>query len=189
MYLPFADKIIDMSPTDFEKYCLQLLGSQCKGLVNCKIQHNKIIVTDDGRYQIDGYVEFEVMGVKYKTLVECKHYKNPIKREQVANLFDKLRAIGAQKGILISTSNFQLGAIQYATTHGIALIQLTESGHRYETRSAHEAIIVNSAGNVPSNFGIPYVGVLLQSGETGGITCAYLTILNDKLGEFLIDGK
>jgi len=37
------------------------------------------------------------MGAKYLTLVECKMYKSPISREKVQVLFDKLRAIGAQK--------------------------------------------------------------------------------------------
>ena len=54
------------------------------------------------------------MGVRYVTLVECKHYRSPITREKVQILYDKIRAIGANKGVLISTSNFQIGAIKYA---------------------------------------------------------------------------
>ena len=46
------------------------------------------------------------MGVKYKTLIGCKHYKRPISRNKVQLLFDKIRATGTHKGILISTSNF-----------------------------------------------------------------------------------
>ena len=78
MYIPTEDKVLEMTPTDFEKYSLQVLNTQCHGLKNYIIQHNKIIVTSDGKYQIDGYIEFEVMGVKYKTLIECKHYKRRI---------------------------------------------------------------------------------------------------------------
>ena len=57
------------------------------------------------------------MGVLYKTIVECKHYKYPISREIVQKVYDNLRAIGAQKGIVVSTSNFQSGAIDYAKAH------------------------------------------------------------------------
>ena len=168
-----------------EKYSLQVLNTQCHGLKNYIIQHNKIIVTSDGKYQIDGYIEFEVMGVKYKTLIECKHYKRRIEREIVQTLYDKLRATGTQKGILISTSNFQTGSIQYATEHGIALIQLTESGNHCVTRSLN--MITNRAGITPSNFGSPYVGVLLRSKKQGLITCSYLTFLRDGLKPFLLD--
>lgn len=38
---------------------------------NVKIIHNKVIEAYDGNYQLDGYIEFEVMGVLYKTIVEC----------------------------------------------------------------------------------------------------------------------
>ena len=100
-------------------------------------------------------------------------------------MYDKLRATGTQKGILISTSNFQTGSIQYATEHGIALIQLTESGNHCVTRSLN--MITNRAGITPSNFGSPYVGVLLRSKKQGLITCSYLTFLRDGLKPFLLD--
>lgn len=90
MFIPTFDVIIDMSPTDFEKYSLQVLQQQIQGLSNCRFEHNKVIEVSDGNYQIDGYVEFSVMGVIYKTLVECKHYKSSIEREKVQVLYDKL---------------------------------------------------------------------------------------------------
>lgn len=70
----------------------------------CYFPTNRIIVTDDGNYQIDGYVEFEIMGLKFKSIVECKHYRTSISREKVQVLFDKVRATGAHKGILVSSS-------------------------------------------------------------------------------------
>ena len=108
---------------------------------NCTFQHNKIIAGDDGDYQIDGFIEFCAMGVIYKTLVECKHYKSNISREKVQILYDKVRATGAQKGILVSISNFQSGAIDYATKHGIALIQIIESGEQYCTRAQPGTVV------------------------------------------------
>ena len=146
MYIPTEDKVLEMTPTDFEKYSLQVLNTQCHGL---------------------------------------KNYKRRIEREIVQTLYDKLRATGTQKGILISTSNFQTGSIQYATEHGIALIQLTESGNHCVTRSLN--MITNRAGITPSNFGSPYVGVLLRSKKQGLITCSYLTFLRDGLKPFLLD--
>lgn len=40
------------------------------------------------------------MGIRYVTLVECKHYKSAITREKVQVLYDKIRVVGANKGII-----------------------------------------------------------------------------------------
>ena len=92
MFIPTRDTVLDMEPSDFEKYSLQILKEQTEGLKNVKIIHNKIIEAYDGNYQLDGYIEFEAMGVLYKTIVECKHYKYPISREIVQKVYDNLRA-------------------------------------------------------------------------------------------------
>lgn len=183
MFIPTYNVILDMSPTDFEKYSLQVLQQQIQGLSNCRFEHNKVIEVSDGNYQIDGYIEFRAMGVLYKTLVECKHYKSSIEREKVQVLYDKLRACGAQKGILVSSSNFQSGAITYATQHGIALIQLTEAGSQYETRSMFNTVVAHP--HIPHMAGFPYVGVRLTSPKEGITQCSYLSRTNMTLKEFL----
>lgn len=185
MFIPIKDTTLEMTPKDFEKYTLQILESKIQGLENVKFIHNKIVEAYDGNYQLDGYIEFEVMGVLYKTIVECKHYKYPISREIIQKVYDNLRAIGAHKGIVVSTSNFQSGAITYAKNHGIALIQLTETGDIYATRD-YDNIIVNHP-YVPYNGGCPYIGVMIGSGTAGkGITCSYLSAYSDKLKDFLM---
>lgn len=185
MFIPTREAVMDMSPTDFEKYCVQLLREQSAGLENCIFQHNKIISADDGNYQIDGFIEFSVMGITYKTLVECKHYKNSISREKVQVLYDKVRAIGAQKGILMSISNFQSGAIDYATKHGIALIQIIESGEQYCARAKLGTIVATP--HVPHNYGCSYIGVM-QYGKVGMTHCSYLSLGNMGLQKFLLNG-
>jgi len=72
-------------------------------------------------------------------LIECKYHKNPIKREVVQVLLDKLRATGAQKGIVFSTVKFQKGAIEFAQAHGIALVMVANGKTMYVTRSANQA--------------------------------------------------
>ena len=39
---------------------------------------------------------------------------------------DKIRSLGAHKGIIISTCGFQSGAYEYAKKHGIALLQIVD---------------------------------------------------------------
>ena len=113
-----------MTPTEFEIYCLNLLKDIAKGYNNCSVSHNKLVIVNDGEYQIDGLINFEMFGVNYKTIVECKKYNSKIKRSQIQIFHDTLRNIGAHKGIFISTSSFQSGAMEYAKIHGIALLQI-----------------------------------------------------------------
>ncbi|HBF0843071.1 restriction endonuclease [Clostridioides difficile] len=183
MFIPVVDAHMELTPEEFEKYSLDILAEQTKNLENLKIEHNKWIQVSDGNYQIDGYIEFEVMGVKYKTIVECKHYKTSISREKVQVLCGKIQSLGAQKGILISTSNFQSGAIEYAKIHGIALIQLTDADINFATRVRMNVIMQH--GRTPYNYGKPYAGVLISKGDLGGITCSYLSRVNDSLEDFL----
>lgn len=183
MFIPVRESYLELTPEEFEKYSLDVLYEQTKGLENLKIEHNKILEVYDGNYQIDGYIEFTVMGIKYKTLVECKHYRSPITREKVQILYEKIQSIGAQKGILISTSNFQSGAIQYASVHGVALIQLTEADMCYETRGRLNVVV--QYGILPRNCGKKYVGVLLRQGDYAGIACSYLSRTNQTLKVFL----
>jgi Restriction endonuclease len=61
-------------------------------------------------------------GAIYRTLIECKRYSNPIEREIVMILLQKLQSTGSQKGMIFSTSPFQSGAIEFAKIHGIALV-------------------------------------------------------------------
>ena len=176
MFMPTQDSYYEMSAIDFEKYSLDILRQQTRGLENLSITHNVVIEKGDGNYQIDGVIKFSVIGVNYITLVECKHYKGAISREKVQVLYDKIRAI------LIATSNFQSGAIKYASEHGIALVQITEADTRFETRGRFG--IVQARVNL-YNEGLPYIGVMQESKDIG-ITCKYLRAYSTQLKDFLL---
>lgn len=124
-------KPYDLSPTEFEEYCENIFKGygEKDHLRNFEIKHDVEITTHDGIYQIDLYAVYTALGeTEFKILCECKKYKSKIKRDVVVALHGKVQSIGAQKGILISTSAFQKGAVQYAKEHGIELIQMTERG-------------------------------------------------------------
>ncbi len=185
MFIPMRDHFFEMTPAEFEERSLEILKQQFNGLEKLEFKHNEIIKTDDGSYQIDGVVRFEAMGVQFTTLVECKHYKNPISREKIQVLYDKIRAVGAHKGIFISTSNFQSGALEYARKHGIALIQITEASTRFEMRDRFNVI---QAHPFEYNDGLPYIGIMLeQQSNSGGISCHHLRRSNRHLQDFLIN--
>lgn len=123
---PYREFVASISPTEFEVFCLEILNSyaEFEHLSDFSIQHNAHIPTDDGTYQIDVYASFTAMGVEFKVITECKRYSTPVSREKVAVLNDKIKSLGAHKGILISTCGFQSGAYEYAKKHGIALLQI-----------------------------------------------------------------
>ena len=135
--IPLEGNCANMSPTEFEQYTLFFLDKLFKerGIERYAIRHDVIKKGVDGNYQIDASVEFYVMGVKMLVLVECKHYKNPVEREQIQVLHDKIDSIGAHKGIFVTTSSYQSGAIQYAKKHGIALLAVVEGKLNYYVRS------------------------------------------------------
>lgn len=130
--------ICDLTSKEFEKYCCDFLSgyAEKEKMQDFKITHDTRIKAYDGKYQIDVYAEFTAMGVQFKILCECKKYKYRVKRDKVESLHSRLKSIGAHKGILISTSDFQSGAIEYAKAHGIALIKAEDYHFEYLSHSS-----------------------------------------------------
>ncbi len=172
-----------MTPTEFEQYVINGLKDQFEknGVSDYSFEHNVVLNASDGSYQIDGLIKFSLLGVSYTTLVECKHYKDPIKREQIQILFDKIRAVGAQKGIFVTTSYFQTGAIKYASEHGIALISVIDGKLTYQARS--EDWMINPT--IPPWIEVkPYkMALQTQTGENS-ISISYIDN-SDGLFEFI----
>ncbi|MFS0727657.1 restriction endonuclease [Paenibacillus sp. 1P07SE] len=123
---PYREFVASISALEFEKYCVEILNAyaEAEALKDFKILHNQKVRTNDGEYQIDIVAEFVALSVDFKVIVECKRYTRPLEREKIVVLADKVRSLGAHKGILISTSGFQSGATEYAKKHGIALLQI-----------------------------------------------------------------
>ena len=134
---PYREFVANISPTEFEKLCLDILKgyAEVESLSDFSIQHDVHIPADDGTYQIDVYAQFIAMGVEFKVIAECKRYSSPVSREKVAVLADKIRSLGAHKGIMISTCGFQSGAYEYAKKHGIALLQIIDKNVMHITNA------------------------------------------------------
>ncbi|SEA49274.1 restriction system protein [Desulfuromusa kysingii] len=164
MIPPWDANVTKMNPTEFELWVKSLLESSGEQLKDLQFLHDEKIENRDGTFQIDVTARFKAFGGDYLLLIECKHHKNPIKREIVQALRDKVSVLGAQKGMIFATVGFQKGAIQYARQHGIALVRVADGKTSYETRSAdghHEP---------PSWVEIPkYIGWLTQEKEDGAI--------------------
>jgi restriction system protein len=130
------DQPIYPSPEAFEKAVKSILDAAGAGLVSYSSSHLESVAGSDGQYEIDVTARFEALGASFLVLVECKHHKRKVERQDVQALYAKVQSTGAQKGMLFSSAGFQSGAIEYADIHGIALIQLADGNTSWFTRSA-----------------------------------------------------
>lgn len=156
------DYVLSLTPTEFEKYCCEILKgyAEKEQLKDFSITHNEKIKTHDGTYQIDVYAEFTALNSKFKVLCECKQYTSSVSREKVAVLHDKIESIGAHKGILLATSDFQSGAIQYAKAHGIALITVEDHTLKIHSFSNESGILDE---NDPFAYGVLHMPPVVAS--------------------------
>lgn len=82
-------------------------------------------------HQIDVFWEFEIGGVRYLTIVQCKDWNSSVKQEQVFALKTVLDDLPKQpRGIIVTKKGFQKGAKEFAKHHGIELFELTEEGRQ-----------------------------------------------------------
>ena len=124
------------TPAEFEVAVEEIIRRTGVGLTDFTVTRSEDLQGTDGCYEIDVTARFTAFGgASFVMLVECKRYEDPIKREKVQVLRDKLQSIGAHKGMMVSTSTFQSGAIEYAEKHGIALVQMLSGGFNYLARN------------------------------------------------------
>ncbi|MGB4442778.1 MAG: restriction endonuclease [Coriobacteriia bacterium] len=127
---------LKVSPDGFERIVVAELRQLGKALKSFQVEHQAVLATPEGEFTMDAMATFEALGSDFLVLVECKHHKNPIKRELVQVLSDKLTSSHAQKAMLFSTAPFQSGALELAAARRIALIHVTEGGPVWETKGA-----------------------------------------------------
>ena len=128
--------VADITPAEFERFVVELLGSVAPLVDDLETRLHDKVEGVDGVYDFDATVRFRFGGMSFLTVVEAKRYTGPIKRALVQILHAKLQSVGAQKAVMIATAPYQSGALNYAKTHGIALVTVTEGRFTYEARSA-----------------------------------------------------
>lgn len=129
------DENIKLTPKQYELEVKRILDATGYPLAGYTSKHLDSIDGTDGDYIFDVTVRFSALGADFLVLVECKHEARKVERQAIQVLHSKMQSVGAQKGMLFSVSGFQAGAIQYADTHGIALVQLANSKTAWMTKS------------------------------------------------------
>lgn len=124
----------DLSPDQFEIEVKNIIEQSGLGLNDFRVQRLEHLKGSDGSYEIDVTARFTALGAEFLVLIECKHHRNRIKRDNVQILYDRLRAVGAHKGMIFATVGFQRSAVEYAQAHGIALVQIAPEKTAFITR-------------------------------------------------------
>lgn len=145
---------IEVTPEAYEKQVVAWLSSAGAELPKFSVDHLRRVPGNGGEYSIDGWVEFEIFdGAKFSVLVECKRHRRPIERDVVLSVHAKAQAVGAQKSIIFSTTGFQSGAVEFASSVGIALVVFVNGQLTYETRSTERLSERNYPPDLPQFAG------------------------------------
>jgi hypothetical protein len=89
------------------------------------VQHDVTLPGKTATHQIDVYWKFEIAGVLYETIVETKDWCKPIEQDKLFCFKAVLEDLpGQPRGIFITRSGYQSGAIEFAKAHGIILYEL-----------------------------------------------------------------
>ena len=94
---------------------------------NIKIERNKKIKNNlEIEREFDLYWEYELAGIVYKTVIECKNYKSKIKIGEIDALMGKIQDIPDLKPVFATKTGYQKGAEEKARCHKIDLLIVRE---------------------------------------------------------------
>lgn len=94
---------------------------------NFTIERNKKVTIDGVRHEIDVFVK-TLPGSDYESIwiFECKNWKEPVGKNEVTILSDKVRAIGANKGFLVARTFSKDARAKAAADIRIKLVECTD---------------------------------------------------------------
>ena len=92
---------------------------------NIDVQHNVIIAGKSTTHQIDVFWKFEVGGEEYCAIVQAKDWKSKVPQKEMLAFNDIIRDLPyGTRGIFVSLSGYQKGAIDVAKANGITIYEL-----------------------------------------------------------------
>lgn len=77
-------------------------------------------------HDVDVLVTSHYVGFDIIWIVECKHWKSPVNKLHVLGLREIVSDVGADRGILLSESGFQSGAIEAANLTNIQVTSISD---------------------------------------------------------------
>lgn len=114
-----------MTPSDYETFVQDVykLFAKIEGIcTDIAVQKEFIGKRSRRKIKVDVSFSIPLMQAEHLCLVECKYYKRKVSVGRVEEFLAKLQDIGGHKGIFVTNTGFQEGAIKVADAHGIALV-------------------------------------------------------------------
>ena len=94
---------------------------------NITVEQNKIIIDNDGlAREFDVYWEYEIAGIKYKTVIECKDYNSSVSVSHIDALLGKTQSIPGLRLVFATKKGYQSGAKTKAARHRVDLLIVRE---------------------------------------------------------------
>jgi hypothetical protein len=109
-------------------------------------------------HQIDVYWEFKYADIIYYTIIQCKDWNSPVKQEDLFTLNQVLQDLLHQpRGIMVTKTGYQEGALNFAKSHGIELFELREFTEE-DAKGRIQTIVINIIAYIPHSniIGIEY---------------------------------
>jgi restriction system protein len=106
----------------YERDVVELFASADPLVKDLRVAHREVVHGKDGNYEMDATVRFELAGFEFRILVEAKLQGRPVERSALQVLLQKVQSTSAQKGVFVSSSGYQRGAVEFAASHGIGLL-------------------------------------------------------------------
>ncbi|MDC0673627.1 restriction endonuclease [Nannocystis radixulma] len=113
---------------EYERLVRAIYGAllQQDSVQNIEVLHNTRLVGKSGAtHQIDVMWRFSQAGLAHTVVVECKDCGRPREKSEIAEFKGVLDDLhGRPRGIFVSRSGFQDGALKFAAHHDIELMEL-----------------------------------------------------------------
>jgi hypothetical protein len=79
-----------------------------------------------GTHRVDVAVRTKRVGISQLWIIECKLWRRRVSKDHVSVLSNIVQDVGADRGIMLSESGFQAGAIPLARHSNVTLTSLSE---------------------------------------------------------------
>ncbi len=112
---------------------------------NIIVEHNKKLIDRCGiQRQFDLYWEYELGGLVYKNIIECKDYENGVSIEKLDALIGKMHDFPGIRPIIATRVKFQSGAIEKAKDNNIDIIIVRDEDIEKDWKTANGTPIIRT---------------------------------------------
>ena len=116
---------------------------------NIKIEKNKILTGKSTTHEIDVYWQFRVGDIVYETIIQAKDWNSKVPQGEILKLKAILEDLPSQpRGIFVTKTGFQAGAIKVAKANGILLYELREPTEK-DWEGRLKTIIIDIHATIP----------------------------------------